>query len=277
VTEIFYLSGTGNSLHVAHELIKRIPDATLIPLAGLKNEKEPKTKGDIAGFIFPVHFMTAPSIVFEILEKIDMQSVKYVFVIATRYGTPCNVMYKQIEKILKQKNKRLDSHLTINMANNDPKFKVRTKLTQEEFDSIEIMLQKKVDLIHNHILKQEGYHEIDTEVTFKVNPIMERLGVFAISLIGDGKEDFYSNANCDGCGSCEKVCPASKIKMLAGKPQWLKKEDCFSCYACINYCPRRAIQIKPTLGMKYYTEQNDRYHHPEISIEEIVKQKYISS
>lgn len=275
MTEIFYLSGTGNSLHAAQELKKRIPEAQLIPMAALRKAAEIKTKGDNVGFIFPVHFMTAPSVVFRILKRMDMQSAKYIFVIATRYGTPCNVMYRQFEKILRMKNKQLDSYVTITMASNDPKFSVRKMPSQEELASIEIALQKKIDLIHSHIINQDGYHEIDSEVTFKVNPAMERLGAFAISLTGDGKEEFYCNSNCDGCGSCEKVCPASKIQMLNGKPQWQRKEDCFSCYACINYCPNHAIQIKSTTFMKFNTEQNDRYQHPEITIEEIASQKYL--
>ena len=33
--EIYYFSGTGNSLYVARELQKRIPDARLMPIVGL--------------------------------------------------------------------------------------------------------------------------------------------------------------------------------------------------------------------------------------------------
>jgi len=34
-TEIYYFSGTGNSLHVAKELQKRIPETNLIPIVSL--------------------------------------------------------------------------------------------------------------------------------------------------------------------------------------------------------------------------------------------------
>lgn len=37
--EIYYFSGTGNSLHVSQEIQKRITDATLMPLLSLLNEE----------------------------------------------------------------------------------------------------------------------------------------------------------------------------------------------------------------------------------------------
>jgi hypothetical protein len=43
-TEIYYFSGTGNSLHVASELRKRIPGARLIPMVGLLGEDVIKTR-----------------------------------------------------------------------------------------------------------------------------------------------------------------------------------------------------------------------------------------
>jgi flavodoxin len=37
--EIYYFSGTGNSLHAAKELQKRIPEAVLVPILGLVNNE----------------------------------------------------------------------------------------------------------------------------------------------------------------------------------------------------------------------------------------------
>ncbi|HYE68302.1 MAG TPA: EFR1 family ferrodoxin, partial [Anaerovoracaceae bacterium] len=150
-TEIYYLSGTGNSLHVAKELQKRITDTELISITSLKNKNRIKTKGDTIGFVFPVHFMTAPEIVFQCLKKLDMQTAEYIFLIATRYGTPCGVMYEHFEKILKRKGKDLDSIITITMANNDPKFKGWEPCSQEKLDAIESVLYKKLDLFQGTI------------------------------------------------------------------------------------------------------------------------------
>lgn len=272
-TEIYYLSGTGNSLHVAKELQKRIADTELIPISSLKNKDGVKTKGDSIGFVFPVHFMTAPEIVFRFIEKLDMQTAEYIFLIATRYGTPCSVMYGNFEKSLKRKGKDLDSFITITMANNDPKFKGWEPCSQEKLDAIESVLHKKLDLFQGIIQRKQKYRETDHEITFRVSPIAERLGVFAIGLIGDGKEAFVADFKCKGCGTCAKVCLSSKIRMVDGKPVWQKKHDCYSCYACLNFCPERAVQMKSTPLIKFHTEENGRYHHPDITQNDIAMQK----
>ncbi len=47
-----------------------------------------------------------------------------------------------------------------------------------------------------------------------------------------------------------------------GKPTWNHK--CEQCLACIHWCPKQSIQ------MGEETEGQERYHHPEISLKEIV-------
>lgn len=271
--EIYYLSGTGNSLHAAKELGKRIPDTELIPIAGLKDKPGISSKRDTVGFVFPVHFMTAPKIVFRVLERLDLHSAQYIFAVATRCETPCRIMYEQIEKILKKKGKRLDSYMTVTMASNDPKFRNWKPCPQEKLDAMEAVLQRKLDLFRNIVLNREEFHEEDREITFQVSPLAERLGVLAAAFFGDGREKFYADPGCSGCGTCEKVCPSSKIRMVNGKPEWQKKHDCFSCYACLNFCPEKAVQLKSTPPMKFYTEQNGRYLHPDILRDEIAAQK----
>lgn len=58
-TEIYYFSGTGNSLHVAGELQIRIPDTKLLPMVSLLNKNVIETKADIVGFVFPIHLAMA--------------------------------------------------------------------------------------------------------------------------------------------------------------------------------------------------------------------------
>jgi flavodoxin len=86
-TEIYYFSGTGNSLHVAQELRQRIPDARLIPMAGLLHRSRSlqlagetvETAADTAGFVFPIHLMAIPAAVREFLEHLEPRSADYIF------------------------------------------------------------------------------------------------------------------------------------------------------------------------------------------------------
>jgi len=57
-----------------------------------------ETSAEVVGFVFPIHFMTAPSIMMNTFKKLDLKSAQYIFVIVTRYGTPCTVMFNKIEK-----------------------------------------------------------------------------------------------------------------------------------------------------------------------------------
>lgn len=86
-TEIYYFSGTGNSLHVARELHKRIPGSDLIPILSLLNNDTIKTNGDTIGFVFPVYFLTIPMPVSDFLHKLDLTSARYIFAIGTRGGS----------------------------------------------------------------------------------------------------------------------------------------------------------------------------------------------
>jgi len=69
---------------------------------------------------------------------------------------------------------------------------------------------------------------------------------------------------CNGCGICEKICPAGTVKLVSGKPVWGK--GCTQCVACIQNCPQKAIELG--LSTKFRT----RYRHPAVSETEIIKE-----
>jgi len=75
---------------------------------------------------------------------------------------------------------------------------------------------------------------------------------------------FYADGRCDGCGICERLCPAGDIAMVKGEPQWGGK--CHACMRCINICPQSAIQL-PT-----GTRHRRRYTEPHLSIDELTEE-----
>jgi flavodoxin len=58
--EIYYFSGTGNSLYAAKELQKRLPESDIIPIVSILKNDKIESKADIVGFIFPLHVYTIP-------------------------------------------------------------------------------------------------------------------------------------------------------------------------------------------------------------------------
>ena len=82
--DIYYFSGTGNSLHIAKEIKKRIPDASLIPIVSLinkhlkvKDQETIKTSKEVVGFVFPIHLMTFPTPVKKFIEKLDIDKTSW--------------------------------------------------------------------------------------------------------------------------------------------------------------------------------------------------------
>lgn len=86
-TEIYFFSGTGNSLFAAREIKRLILDAELIPIVRALKEKNFVTKAENVGFVFPVHGMTIPFPVRLFLKRMDAASASYFFAAATQ-GLP---------------------------------------------------------------------------------------------------------------------------------------------------------------------------------------------
>lgn len=278
-TEIYYFSGTGNSLYVAKELQKLIPEADLIPIAGVLKSDNMKTKGDNVGFVFPCHGLTIPIPVREFLKKVNVKSSDYFFAIATRGGTIFRG-FPIIDKFLNKQGKSLNATFVIDMGMNDPKLESFTVPTKEELKDIEINIQQKLEVIKKTIIHQENYQDDISGVTFSrfglFNYILERLIPFLVHRIASKvKNYFYSDSKCTGCGICEKVCPSQKITMEDNKPLWQRNVDCYMCYACLNFCPTEAIQIYSKIYMKSYTPERGRYPHPYATVDDIAGQKRI--
>lgn len=279
--EIYYFTGSGNSLYVARELQNCLPGSEIIPIVSLLNKNSISTSAETVGIIFPVHAMTLPIPVKKFLNKLDVRSTKYIFAIATRAGTVSD-SFVQIDKIMAKSGRSLDSYLHINMASNDPKFKDWQPETREKMAAIESDVQNRLGSITKAILNKEKSREKDTTgVTFQLiyplNRLMEKLirtGLLFVEVTG-ANNYFYFDTKCAGCGTCEKVCPSQKIKIANKKPVWQDDVKCYFCYACVNYCPRKAVQIKSKVYMKSYTENNERYPHPYATTNDIARQKLL--
>jgi len=279
-TEIYYFSGTGNSLFVAKELQKRIPDAAVIPIVSLLDQEVIQTHGEIIGFVFPAHALTIPVAVRKFIQKLDLKQSEYVFAIATRWGTVFHG-FEKMDQLLKKKNKSLNSQFIFEMGGNDARNVIFTVPGESDLLSKEKVILNKLDTIKDIIAARADSHEKDTEHTIQSasNPLLgffiEKIVVLGMDMVEylGGVNYFYSDSKCNGCGVCEKVCLSKKVKMVNKKPVWQKNTLCYMCYACLNYCPQKSIQIRDIPGVKSYTMQNDRYPHPYAGTNEISVQK----
>lgn len=279
-TEIYYFSGSGNSLHVARELQKRIPGTNIIPIVGLLDNKVIESNAETMGFVFPIHGMTIPVPVKKFIKKLNLTSTQYLFAIATRGGTIHNA-FTVIDKILIKKDKQLDSYFSITLFSNDPKLEGWKCPSTEEIKEIEIKIQNRLDSIQKIIQNQEINRETDLEgVSFPynhfVNFLLEKIIHLSMKYLVEIKglnDYFYADEKCVGCGTCEKVCLSKKIKIIDNRPVWQNNVKCHFCYACLNFCPRQAVQIKSKWYMRSYTQEKERYPHPFATVEDISAEK----
>ncbi len=279
-TEIYYFSGTGNSLFAAKELQKRLPGSRLMPIAGLLQKDGVKTEGKAAGLIFPVHALTIPIAVKRFIRMTDFESADYIFAVATRLGTVFRG-FEEIDRLLKKKGKRLSAGYIINLGNNEARHENYAVPAPAELLALETAALKRLAAIAAAAEKREISREKDTECTVGfgkgniVDFLLEKtvLSGMALSEHIGGVQYFYADPACTGCGICEKVCLSGKISMKDGKPVWNKKVLCYMCFACLNFCPARAVQSKDIPGVKSYTKQNGRYPHPYAAVNDIAAQK----
>ena len=279
-TEIYYFSGTGNSLFIARELQKRLTGSNLYPIVRLLNEGKIKTNGKIFGVVFPIHALTVPVAVSKFLRKSDLSSAEYIFVVATRMGIIFND-FKTIHRILKEKNKKLNAHFLVNMYSNDSKDENYQASTPEQIKNLEIKAIEQIDSIVEIIKNRKNHLTPDTG--FLINHPYNRIGNYILEKVvitllklseyTGGVNYFYHDLKCNGCGICEKVCLSQKIKIVNNHPAWSKEVFCYMCYACLNFCPEKSIQIKDIPGVKSYTEKVGRYCHPYARIRDLSVQK----
>lgn len=263
--EIYYFSGTGNSLHVARELQERIPGVTLIPIMSAMREESIRSTADTVGLVFPVHAFTIPMIFKEFLKKADFSSASYLFAVGTRRSDP--KVFTHINRLLKRQ--KLDACFSIEMPQNYiPVFEV---YSAEEIAACESALQQRLVDMTDIITCRRPYHEpalpLFTRIMIGILFPVIRFA-FNVTRYSGLEKALYADERCTGCGTCEKVCLSGKIGMRDGKPAWDPGTDCIFCLACLHYCPVHAIQAK---GKK--TEKRGRYHHPRINANDIAGQK----
>ncbi len=290
--ELYYFSGTGNSLFIAKELSLKLPNSKIIPIASilkeyLTNNQDKKTQNDkfiseaeIIGLIFPCHGLTIPIPIKRFLKIFSFKSSQYIFSIITRGGSVFRGK-KLLEKLLKMQNKDLNACFIITMYTNDPKLKAFEIPSKDELLTLEETTQQKLTFIEEIIKQKKNYTDNMDGVTFSnsklLNGILERMVPFAVHYFAPREKNyFYSNSKCTGCGICEKVCPSGRITMVEERPFWQPNVDCYFCYACLNFCPSEAIQIYSKYYMKSYTEEKGRYPHPYARVNDMINQKKIT-
>lgn len=256
---LYHYSATGNSLYVTKTLASRIAETKLTAITALNKEISIKPATPNIGLIFPMHYFGLPPAIEDFVNKLDLTSTNYIFAIVTCGDHHLGSCLHDLEKILLKKGGKLAAGFYVDMISSYvPLFPLPSpEMRQKLLAKADKTIQKIADVL----LKQEQV--IDTEYFWfpcsKINQYWKK------RLLPKTDRKFSVADNCTACGCCEKVCPASNIRLVGGKPIW--RHHCQECLACFHFCPEQSIEF----GSR--TRGRERYHHPEITATDIIKSK----
>ena len=135
--EIFYFSGTGNSLALAKSLAGKLGNARLTQIA-YTGEPEIISPAQKIGIIYPVYSFGMPKIVMQFINKLKVPPGSYGFAICNYGGMPGNAM-KQTRQALASRNIKLNAGFGLVMPSNylpfggaEPEEKFQKKVSKAE-------------------------------------------------------------------------------------------------------------------------------------------------
>jgi len=255
-TEIFYFSGTGNSLWVAQKIRDKIQGAKLISIPNAIKQEE-GIKGDTVGIVCPIYMYNIPHLVADFIGKIE--SAEYIFLVYAGAGELGGGV-KDTFKLFASQSLKLSALINVPMPNNYTPYDITPEDQQKElFDNLEVRVEEIVQIVKN----RRNFADSSNTSFFRATiypGILYRLGYNRINIMD---QEFIVDKKCTGCGICKSVCPVNNISIEKDKPVWHK--NCQQCYACLQWCPEEAIEY----GNK--TQGIERYHNPYITVKDIIQ------
>ncbi|MCC7551875.1 MAG: EFR1 family ferrodoxin, partial [Methanobacterium sp.] len=241
-TEIYYFSGTGNSLAVARDITEKI-NGKLIPIASVMYKDSIKSDVEVIGIVFPTYYEPyggVPLIVRRFIAKLENIDSKYIFAICT-YGSISVNALNFLDEILQSRGGKLIAGFTVNMPHNIGSSSLNSPQKQQkmfrvweenlniitehinsrreiQFDTPNVLAGKTHGLIKfivtplmflfkpTTLRHLKRYHDLDNGSYDEMLPYMDR--------------SFYTNDKCTGCGTCTRICPVKNIKLVNEQPEW---------------------------------------------------------
>lgn len=259
-TEVFYFSGTGNSLYVASSINTHIDNSKLTPIAKVVDQ-DYEIDDDITdiGFVFPLYYLSLPEIVLRFISQLNIPKDVHIYAVVTRAFPPMGGAIRHLRGLLRGKHRELKMGLYLNMPSNDLILfnTFRKGKNSKMLASANIKIPSIIEVIQRREVKF-SFEPFSFLRSVRHNKFLKRLNVT--------DQNYHVTMKCNGCGICEKICPVNNIVLENMNPVWLHEGKCQECEGCINLCPLKAIEY----GTK--SRNKSRYFNPDVKIKELMEQ-----
>jgi ferredoxin/flavodoxin len=265
--EIYYFSGTGNSLAVARDIAERL-NAKLIPIASVMDHKTISSEADGIGVVFPIYDFKPPLIVENFIRKLKNIDSTYLFAVCT-YGITPSRSLLYLSKVIQSCGGNLSGGFSVSMPHNGIGSRALTSAQHERMvENWKSKLEELFEYVHTgkkgKIESSSLFFTLFQPKFIRMVPSLLKF-LRQVLLKGSKSLAFTSSTACDGCRICERICPVNNIEIVRNRPVW--SDHCTSCFACLHWCPKEAIR----LGGR---DMDIRiYHHPDVKISDMMRQR----
>ena len=272
--EVYYFSGTGNSLTLAKLVAERL-GGELIPIASVIDREKIEPAANVIGIVFPVYYADLPNIVRRFAEKLAATEGKYIFAIAN-YGGGAGDSLKTLDRILESRGETLSARFGVHMPQNafHKPWEMKKLAYRQAPKRIDFIVHsigaRRTGLFYSNVPLQimmtpfQGWlRRMTTMYLEKASNTPSPSGLTVEQLVPVADRSFAVDEKCNGCGTCARVCPVHNIEIVDKKPIWQNR--CENCLACFNGCPANAIHGA-------LTNTGYRYHHPDVTARDIARQ-----
>ncbi len=258
-TTLYYFSATGNTLYLARRLADELGDTELISITKAMKEDELNPNTENVGIVFPVYCFGTPNIIKHFITKLKVPESSYFFATVS-FGGFLGPALKILRKECQKAGLNLQAGLSVQMPGNA--IVAYDRFSEKKVIKLAQMFDKKIPKISGFI-KSKNRNNMDTLQPL-LHPIMYPLHRRFMNGFPTEDDKYFTTDACKLCGNCIKVCPVDNITIENKKIVWGNK--CEQCMACIQWCPSEAIQFSNK------TANRKRYHHPKISMKDIMNQ-----
>jgi len=271
--EVFYFTGTGNSLFLAKHLRNNLKNITLIPVSSVDDKEIISPKTGLLGLIFPVYYNDLPNIIKRFVSKLEGIENTYIFAICN-YGGAAGASLTNLQSLLHANGGELSAGFGVHMPQNafrkpwENYVTIYKKSKMRIDDIVHIINARKKGLFYSNKLLQGllyPFHSNLKKATIKHlkqivdEPVSSDYSLEELIALTD--KTFVANNDCNGCGICERICPVKNIQIVDKRPVW--QHRCENCIACYNWCPQQAIDVG--IIKKGYHYVNAHIHRNELT------------